>query len=545
MKIKSIRLENFKRFTDLTLQDIPDNAKLVLLVGSNGSGKSSVFDAFEFINRDLRGDIANSNLQNNYYSKEGFDRFNISFLTDNSDIKQFTGSNGTRLITSLNCFYGRSAVRYLPRLKRTVIGNPINIDEDGDRPNYYIDRDDRFENDIDLLLTDIVKKVFGDLNDRTKGTINEVRKFIEKLNESLARIFQSQNYNQLQLINFETPADGKPAQLLFKKGAAEINYDLLSSGEKEIINLLINLYTRASHFNNTIYFFDEIDAHLNTTLQYNFLKEVVENWIPDSCQFWTASHSLGFIQFAKDYKDGCIFDLDDFDFDKKQVLEPQAKHNFEIFEIAVSKVFIDEVVQGRKIIFSENTDTSFYNDLNINQTLFFVALDKIDVFHKAKNLKQFGLIDRDYLSDIEVENMKIEYPNLFILPYYSFENLLYHPDNLEEYYNAAKLHFDKSRYIEQLVEVKNNERDYISAGIIQARGGYPFYKENENAAKLKAFKENYKEVIDLLRSDELETFYKVFSAKDYGKAIPERQKLQTQNLAKTNWFKTQIQNIIK
>ena len=65
------------------------------------------------------------------------------------------------------------------------------------------------------------------------------------------------------------------------------------------------------------------------------------------------------------------------------------------------------------------------------------------------------------------------------------------------------------------------------------------------SAKLKAFKENYKEVIDLLRSDELETFYKVFSAKDYGKAIPERQKLQTQNLAKTNWFKTQIQNIIK
>ena len=47
MKIKSLQLKNFKRFTDLTLQDIPENAKLVLLIGSNGSGKSSVFDAFE------------------------------------------------------------------------------------------------------------------------------------------------------------------------------------------------------------------------------------------------------------------------------------------------------------------------------------------------------------------------------------------------------------------------------------------------------------------------------------------------------------------
>ena len=541
MKIKSLRLENFKRFTDLTLQDIPDNAKLVLLIGSNGSGKSSVFDAFELINKVSKNERPATTKY--YYSKN--DSYKISFSSDNELNEQFIMEYSSSLADLKNGFYGRSAVRYLSRLKRTVIGNPINIDEDGDRPNYYIDRDDRFENDIDLLLTDIVKKVFGDLNDKTKGTINEVRKFIEKLNESLARIFKSQNYNQLQLINFETPADGKPAQLLFKKGTAEINYDLLSSGEKEIINLLINLYTRASHFNNTIYFFDEIDAHLNTTLQYNFLKEVVENWIPDNCQFWTASHSLGFIQYAKDYAAGCIFDLDDLDFDKKQVLEPQAKNNFEIFEIAVSKVFIDEVVQGRKIIFSENTDTSFYNDLNINQTLFFVALDKKDVFHKAKNLKQFGLIDRDYLSDNEIENLKKDYPNLFVLPYYSFENLLFHPDNLEEYYTSAKLQFDKSKYIEQLIEIKNKERDYISAGIIQARGGYPFYKENENAPKLKVFKENYKEVIDLLRSDELETFYKVFPAKDYGKTITERQKLSTQNLAKTNWFKTQIQNIIQ
>jgi predicted ATPase len=47
MKIKSLQLKNFKRFTALTLQHIPENTRLVLLVGSNGSGKSSVFDSFE------------------------------------------------------------------------------------------------------------------------------------------------------------------------------------------------------------------------------------------------------------------------------------------------------------------------------------------------------------------------------------------------------------------------------------------------------------------------------------------------------------------
>ena len=45
MKIASIHLQNFKRFTDLKIQNIPATAKLVVLLGPNGYGKSSVFDA--------------------------------------------------------------------------------------------------------------------------------------------------------------------------------------------------------------------------------------------------------------------------------------------------------------------------------------------------------------------------------------------------------------------------------------------------------------------------------------------------------------------
>jgi AAA15 family ATPase/GTPase len=549
MKIKSLQLKNFKRFTDLTLQDIPDNAKLVLLIGSNGSGKSCVFDAFEAINKRLKDDERGYSFLDfepgNYYAKDKNKSFDIRFYADNSDKVQYTSSNASNLVDTGNTFYGRSAVRYFPRLERTFIGIPFKVADDTDRPKYYIDKDNRFENDIDLFLTEVVKKVFSDLNNRTNGKIDEVKKFMQRLNESLSRIFETGNYTQLQLINFETPADGNPAQLIFKKGTSEINYDLLSAGEKEIINLLINLYTRAGHFANTIYFFDEIDAHLNTKLQYNLLKEITENWIPDNCQFWTASHSLGFIQYATDSDEGCIIDFDDLDFDKKQILSPKAKDDFEIFEIAVSRSFIDQVVQGRKIIFSENTDTSFYNDLNISNTFFFVAIDKMDVFHKAKNLSQSGLIDRDYLSDEEVLQIKEDYPNLYVLPYYSFENLIYHPDNLEEYYKSVNKPFNKELYIQQLTKAKNDERDYLAAGIIQARGGYPFYKENENAKKLKEFKENYRGVIELLRSDNFEDFFKVFPAKDYGKTIVERQEAPTKSLAKTNWFKTQIENIIK
>ena len=539
MKIKSLRLENFKRFTDLTLLDIPDNAKLVLLIGSNGSGKSSVFDSFEVLNR--KNSLIHLNKYDEYYSKNGKPAkvvadFGNNFISD-TDI-QINYGNDLKVV--LNRYYGRTSFRQIPKLTRTQLGTSFDILTDSDKSESFIDRDLRFENDLEHVLGQLLKEFFNSTDEKL-----EIKKnVIAPINEAFNRIFQKENGTKIELVELIPPLEGKVSQINFKKGESVFHYNQLSAGEKEIFNILLNLVTRKKLIGEIVYF-DEIDLHLNTRLQYGLLKEIVENWIPDNCQFWTASHSLGFIQYAKDYAAGCIFDLDDLDFDKKQVLEPQAKNNFEIFEIAVSKTFIDEVVQGRKIIFSENTDTSFFNDLNINQTLFFVALDKMDVFHKAKNLNQFGLIDRDYLSDNEIENLKNDYPNLFILPYYSFENLLYHPENLEEYYNGAKIEFDKYNYIKQLIEIKNRERDYISAGIIQARAGYPFYKENENAPKLKAFKENYKEVIDLLRSDDLETFYKVFPAKDYGKTIPERQKLSIQNLAKTNWFKTQIQNIIQ
>jgi len=51
MKIKRVKLVKFKRFSDLTISEIPATTKLVVLVGSNGCGKSSLFEAFNFWNK--------------------------------------------------------------------------------------------------------------------------------------------------------------------------------------------------------------------------------------------------------------------------------------------------------------------------------------------------------------------------------------------------------------------------------------------------------------------------------------------------------------
>ena len=47
MRLKSATIIKFKRFVDLTIRNLPANAKLIVLLGPNGCGKSSLFDAFQ------------------------------------------------------------------------------------------------------------------------------------------------------------------------------------------------------------------------------------------------------------------------------------------------------------------------------------------------------------------------------------------------------------------------------------------------------------------------------------------------------------------
>ena len=111
MKIQEVHLNKFKRFTDLTIKDIPESVKLVVLVGPNGCGKTSIFEAF-----------------NHWYKYKGYRSWNSSDVDyfvksgDVQDVKSSTWYDGRVTINAYDealnsadnikgCFYFRTAHR--------------------------------------------------------------------------------------------------------------------------------------------------------------------------------------------------------------------------------------------------------------------------------------------------------------------------------------------------------------------------------------------------------------------------------------------------
>lgn len=562
MLLKSIQFKNFKRFSDLTIDLDPTNSgeipKLVLLIGTNGSGKSSVFDGFENLNtlfkKNLRDDVNASEylLESslNYFHKNGAEEYSIDcnftgihnghFYT----FSHFKSNNKLEIQTSLaklepNSFYGRTAFRYIPTIEIYSINAGIKLESDDDRAKNFISEDkQRFENDASKAIGDIVSNLFS--NPKKSGEYSQDIK--NKLNQAFLRIFGKSDSTSLFFDNLDIPSDGNPLRFWFKKGGSRIDYNLLSAGEKMVFLILFNLYVRNKYFQNTIYFLDELDSHLNTVLQKNLLKEVIENWIPDGCQLWTASHSLGFIEYAREYDKGAIIDFDNLDFDKKHVLEPKQANEFDVYDVifdlenkVLKAKFIHFLQTEIRTFVCEGANQQIFAKFNLPK-LYFTnkygknKTNKTAVISITENEGIFGLIDRDYLTLAEIEKLKTENPRLHILDYYCFENYLYHPQNILELKPETEL----EEYKQSLLDLKNQVLDSLVANISLARNSYKILENQEV------------EIKKILESDNFEEYYPLLNINKINKSeLIQKYQLPNENqLSKTDWLKTQIESIL-
>lgn len=533
MRIKRLELKNFKRFTDLTISDIPETSKLVLLIGSNGSGKSSLFDAFDWLKKEtLSMAEMPYTLWKKYYQKE--EKQETQLLIDFYDAAKIEKKLYTKFdAESAKMFIGRSSIRIVPRISNTA--NLSQILTDGDRPASYIENDTRFINDVFLYIQEINTAsrdiLFGEKQTDPKKIF---RDFIEPFNNSLLNIFGGDNTTTIQLIQLIDQTPTTTANLLFKKGESKINYDLLSHGEKQVVILLINFIVRKDFYNNAIIFIDEMDCHLNTALSYNLLDEIVTRWIPDSSQLWTASHALGFIDYAKDNEQASIIDFDLLNFDTKKELTPEPKDKMDVYEIAIPKETIAKILKGYKLVIVENKNDEHFNAaLGQNGYLFLPANNNREVFLTVKADKsKLGLRDRDYLRTDETESIKAKHPNLKILSLYTFENYIYHPENIAE---LSFTGFNKEEYITEITKQKNEKLLEIVSEIGTSRTHYIEFKDcikND---------ENIKPIREALASDNFDDFYPCFNMKKYyDKKYLHQFKYTLSDLSKTAWFKQQI-----
>ncbi|MBV4359116.1 COR domain-containing protein [Pinibacter aurantiacus] len=209
--------------------------------------------------------------------------------------------------------------------------------------------------------------------------------------------------------------------------------------------------------------------------------------------------------------------------------------NNSLEEVGVLQLTTD-VIKGRlseeKMIFCENTNEALFRETAIANAVFCAEKDSASVFFQVRTRPQFfGLRDRDFLIDGEIEKIRKVYPNYFILDYYCIENYLYHPENIAE----LKLDgFDKKAYTQDLISQKNSRKLEIVSIFKKSRDGYQEFKiERENLRT----KIDENEIIKYLESDDLETFLKSYSVKTYFKKTSiEKYNLKQTELVKTKWF---------
>ena len=89
--------------------------------------------------------------------------------------------------------------------------------------------------------------------------------------------------------------------------------------------------------------------------------------------------------------------------------------------------------------------------------------------------------------------------------------------------------------------------------ITLGRSSYPYFGEptfngNPLQKRFRNEKENIEQsaaIQSYLNSDDLEVFYKSLPMKTYCTHLIQRQNIAKSDLVKTNWFKTQIEKILK
>jgi AAA15 family ATPase/GTPase len=490
MRIKKIRLKEFKRYDDLTI-DLGENPKkIIALVGPNGSGKSSVFDAFEEKLKDFR---SRNEEPVSFFSKSFFHR-DVNFK------KEVYNKNIAIAITTLgdvpvvrNSFYIRTAYRFTAKLNVNEVKKISDLKFGTDDPASSISLDTRLEDNYRRLLEQAYIQ-FDQVGTKTGNQVKE--ELIGRINKVLTNVID------VQISSLGNVMSGN-GQLFFEKGnTINFPYSILSAGEKEVVDIIIDLVVKIPFYNDTVFCIDEPELHLNTAIQRKLLVEI-EKLIPENCQLWIATHSIGFLRsLQNELKDKAqIFDFSERDyFNGTKVISPMRPNrtNWQrIFSTALDD--LTDLLAPNRIIYcegklidkrahvEEGLDAKVFNGVfnqNFPETLFISSGGNTELDHRSdvaiailgkvfSDIEIWILKDRDLNSGKPVDEagrqnyLQNNGENHRVLKRFELENYLFDKEILKKYCGANSLNFNEEKYDSCFADIINdNIKDEI--GIVKA-----------------------------------------------------------------------------
>lgn len=352
MRIENIHIRDFKRFHDLSVTNIPATAKLVLLTGPNGSGKTSLFEAFNFWMSFARGQ---HNFEAEYHVRAVPGSVaDANTLLQKTQIK-FHGTDDVRNDSDRKrkAFYIRSAYRHEADFTTNGLGNAEDILNDARRPQRLIHQEQRVSENYQRMVAETVMALYSEDPINQQKKVSELAdELIGEVREAMSRVFG----------NLLLQGPGNPMNsgtFRFKKGSATgFHYKNLSGGEKAAFDLLLDFVVKRRAFDDTVYCIDEPELHMHTRLQSKLL-EVMFDLVPDNCQLWLSTHSIGMARKAAELNAAnpgqvAFIDFHDQDFDQPVVLQPiQPDRRFWGLMFHTALDDLAELVVPKHVVFCE------------------------------------------------------------------------------------------------------------------------------------------------------------------------------------------------
>lgn len=498
MKIKTVQLKNFKRFDDLTINLGDNPKKIIALVGPNGCGKSSIFDSFEEIQKNYKG--ASSNPAPGFFSKlfySIFPEIKSENYIKNDSIK-ITESTGVTF--DKKSFYIRSPYRFTPRLNIPTIRSLPDVIMDQNRPSSSVDIDSRLQENYERLLG----LAWNEYQNGTKSGPEMRTELVGRVNDIIGNIVD---------IKISSLGDvvANKGQLYFEKeGSKDFPYENLSSGEKEVVDIIIDLVVKTPEFDNTVYCIDEPELHLNTAIQRKLLIEI-EKLIPENCQLWVATHSIGFLRaLQQDLKEKCSvidFSKEDY-FNSVCQIEPMlsTRKNWQrIFQTALED--LTGLLAPQKIIYCEGKpfpgsgneeqglDADIYNEIfseDHHEVLFVSSGGGGEVTKNASlalkvlnksftGVELFLLKDKDELTEIERLEFIDKDATHKMLINREIENYIFDSEILKIFCLKKGTIFDETLYNSKVTDIKQQDLKLIQQDIQKScgiSGGISLFKRD-------------------------------------------------------------------